>query len=102
MSPRSLDIVWGVKKIGRPRPLDRVPVGPSQIRKLGNQCQDTSGLERDQARGKGLFDPYEAFSHLPDFADRSTASTTLSVCMAPSKVGSAGFFSSIEFKKSAT
>jgi hypothetical protein len=31
-------------------------------------------------------------SHLPDFADRSTAFTTLSVCMASSKVGSARFF----------
>src|SRR5258708_4508447 len=53
MSPRSLDIVWGVKKMSEPRSLDRVPAGPNQIRKLGNPCQDTSDAElRPGAKAK--------------------------------------------------
>src|SRR5260370_7006430 len=67
----------GGKKNVRPRSLDRVPVGPSKIRKLGNQCEDTSGLEGDQTRGKGLPDVYEHFSHFPVFSSQTPTSHTL-------------------------
>src|SRR5258708_17960569 len=53
MSPRSLDIVWGVKKNVRRRSQDRVPAGPNQIKKLENPCQDTSDAEpRPVAKAK--------------------------------------------------
>src|SRR5260370_37348722 len=82
----------GGKKNVRPRSLDRVPVGPSQIRKLGNQCQDTSGLECDQTRGKGLPDVYNAVSNVPDFAVGIATATSVCRAIAPSQVFASRFY----------
>jgi hypothetical protein len=45
MSPLSLDIFWGVKKMSDLGREDRVQTERSQIRNPGNRCQDTSGTE---------------------------------------------------------